>query len=153
MPSTHRPISSATDAGVVSVDQAHLKLKGLKQTNDWSGTVGGFGNIVGIAFQNSRDEIELLFLAKPPDEKLGDICSAIHPDFITIIRPMIAQPNGAVADTKAWIPDSLTLTINHWELQQIVDGPFDGTVIVATADGAFVAYFRGMGQPVDVCAT
>ncbi len=152
MPSTHRPISSVSKGGAVSVDQAHLTSKGLKQTNDWSGTVGDFGNIVGIAFKNNRDEIELLFRAKPPDEKLGDMC-LIHPDIITIIRPMIAQPNRAFADTNAWVPDSLALTTCNLGLQRIFDGPFDGTVIFATADGAFVAYFRGTGQPVDVCAT
>lgn len=150
MPSTHRPVSAVAE-GLVVVDQTHLTSNGFQKVS-WSGPVGPFVKIVGTAFENGHGQIELLFVGVPSDLPLGDIC-AMPP--AGVIRPMIALPNRVVLDVTPWIPDKLTLDKNQWTLQAIKDSQFDGTAIVSIVNETttFVAFYRGTGQPADVCAT
>ncbi len=133
------------------VDQAHLASSNFRLVS-WSGLVGPFGTIVGTSFENGNGQIELLFVGIPPAQQLGDIC-AMAPN--GVIRPMIALPSRSAADVTPWVPDKLTLNEKQWTLQAVKDTRFDGTAIVSTANGTttLVAFYRGTGQPADVCAT
>jgi hypothetical protein len=150
MPSTHRPVSALAEAKVV-VDRTQLSSNKINP-KPWSGTVGNFGTIDGTAFENGNGEIELLFVGMPPDQQLGAICAKPAEG---VIRPMIAQPSRAAADAAPWIPDQPTLAAKQWTLQALKDARFDGTAIVSTANGTttLIAFYRGTGQPADVCAT
>lgn len=151
MPSTHRPVCGLDDDGNVVVDRTHLTSNGFRP-KPWTGPVGDFGTIVGTAFENGHGEIELLFIGVPSDQHLGTICTMVAKG---VIRPMIAQPSRSAADVAPWVPDDLTLTRKNWTRQALKDARFDGTAIVSIANTTttFVAFYRGTGQPADVCAT
>lgn len=151
MPSTHRPVSALDDSNNVVVDRSDLKSKGFAEKT-WAGPIAGYGTVNGISFENGNGQIELLFVGSPQGASLGDICTKSSEN---IIRPMIAQPSRASADAMPWVPDAATLIAKHWTLQPLKDAPFDGIAIVSTTSGSttLVAFYRGSGQPANVCAT